>query len=437
MRWTSFLPLLGALTFGAPAPEARAAPGEPPAVLANRQLPAPTSATNTCASCHATLTDAKLRAPAHDFATSVHADERIGCVGCHKGDARDPTVAAHSKAAGFNPHPTHAEVAGICGGCHSDAAFMRRLNGRLPIGQLALYSLSLHGRLSSEGDADAPNCAVCHGKHAILSPTSPRSPVNRANVAKLCGGCHGDPKLMAKYGIRTDQYDRWAKSVHGQAFREGNVKAPSCTGCHGAHSSAPPDTSSVGRACGRCHEEELGFFEQSPHSKGFRDRGLAQCVACHGNHDIAPATALLVGTTPEATCMKCHTHDEKPRKVASDISELLRGARDDAAAARAQLARAESRGLHVAGATYALDRITTAELRVRGVVHTLDPARVQVRVAAVDAAASEVLELVAAAERTRRDERRGYYVALALAFMVLGTLALKAFELRRRRLGGP
>ena len=104
--------------------------------------------------------------------------------------------------------------------------------------------------------------------------------MNRANVAKLCGGCHGDPEMMAKYGLRTDQYEKWTKSVHGQAFRAGNPNAPTCTGCHGAHSSAPPDASSVARACGRCHEEEMGFFEQSPHSQGFRERGLAQCVAC-------------------------------------------------------------------------------------------------------------------------------------------------------------
>jgi hypothetical protein len=145
----------------------------------------------------------------------------------------------------------------------------------------------------------------------------------------------------------------------------------------------------------------------------------------------------MVGTTPDATCMKCHTQDEKPRKVASDISELLRGARDGAASARAEFARAETKGLHVAGAGFALERMTTAELRVRGIVHTLDPARVQARVAAVDASAAEVFQLVAAAEQARRVERRGYFVALALAGLVLGTLVLKSLQLRRRRLGEP
>ena len=428
---------------GGPAPDGSAAPAAAssgaPATSAtgpHRSLPPPIDAANTCASCHATLSDAKLRAPAKEFGGSVHRDERIGCVGCHKGDPRDPTVGAHSKAAGFIPHPEHAQVATICGGCHSDAAFMRRINARLNVGQAALFNLSLHGKLSAAGDDQAPNCAVCHGKHDVLPPSSPRSPVNRANVAKLCGGCHGDAKRMAKYELRTDQFAKWEKSVHGVAFAKGNPNAPTCTNCHGAHSATPPDASSVGRACGRCHEQELGFFEQSPHSRGFRRRGLAECVACHSNHDVAPATSLLVGTSANATCMKCHSQDEKPRQVADEIATKLKGARDRAAQARATVARAHEMGLHVTGAAWALDQVSTAEQKLRGVVHTLDPARLDAPVAAVEQAAADAEKLVHDAEATRRVERQGYYVALGLAGLLFLALALKSLQLDRRRRQG-
>lgn len=410
------------------APSARPSP--------QRALPSPTDAANTCAVCHATLADATLRAPVKECAGSAHRDDRIGCVGCHRGDPRDPTASAHSKALGFEPHPTHAEVAGICGGCHSDPAFMRRLNGRLPVGQAALFNLSLHGRLSAAGDTDAPNCAVCHGKHDIVSPTSPRSPVNRLNVAKLCSGCHSDTKRMAKYDVKTDQFSKWEKSVHGLAFEKGSPNAPTCTGCHGAHSSAPPDASSVAHACGRCHETEMALFERSAHSQAFRKRGIAQCVACHGNHDIAPASPLLVGTTAESACMKCHENDAKPRQVAEEISSLLGGAAERAAAARASVAHAQEKGLGVPGAKYALDRVATRELALRGVVHTLDPARVATGVAEVDRAIAETQRLVAAAEQERKLELRDYYVALALAILLLVTLALKARQLDRRRRTG-
>jgi predicted CXXCH cytochrome family protein len=337
---------------------------------------------------------------------------------------------------GFRPHPTHSEVPQICGGCHSDAAFIRQINGRLAVGQAALFNISLHGKLTAAGDPAAPDCSSCHGKHDVISPASPLSPVNRANVAKLCRGCHADRDRMARYQIPTDQFEKWEASVHGKAFAAGNPNAPTCTGCHGAHASAPPDAASVAHACGRCHEQEMQLFEQSPHSQGFRKRGLAQCVACHSNHDVTPATALMVGTGPDATCMKCHGHDEKPRKVADDIAGLLRGARARASEAREGVANARAEGLRVSGASYALDRVATAETKVRSVVHTLDPARVEAVVGEIDQAASEALSLVASAERDRRTERRGYYAALALAGLLLITLVLKARQLDRRRARG-
>jgi hypothetical protein len=421
------------------APAGQAAPATPAAAESARprELPSPMTAANTCASCHATLSDQKLREPAKENSSSVHRDDRLACVGCHKGDPRDPTVGAHSKAMGFEPHPTHAEVPKVCGGCHSDANFMRRINSRIGVGQQALYELSLHGRLTAAGDTNAPNCADCHGKHDILSPSAPLSHVNRANVAKLCGGCHADTKRMAKYDIKTNQLAQWEKSVHGQAFAKGNPNAPTCTGCHGAHASTPPDSASVAHACGRCHEDEMTLFEQSPHSQAFRKRGITQCVACHSNHDVAPASPLLVGMTPEAACSKCHMNDEKPRKVADDISTMLRGARDRAARARADVAEAHELGLKIVGASFALDKIKTAELKGRSVVHTLDPTRVEASVGDIDRAAEATEKLVADAKEIRRQERHDYYVALGLAGLFLVTLSLKVLQLERRRRRGP
>lgn len=432
-RW---LLLVGVLWVAFGESSARAEPDasapDASATAPSRSLGSPTEATNTCANCHSTLADDKLRAPAKEFAHSAHRDERIGCVGCHKGDPQDPTVGAH-KAVGFIAHPTHAEVPVVCGGCHSDASFMRQINGRIPVGQAALFQLSLHGKLTAAGDTAAPSCADCHGKHDIISPSSPLAPVNRLNAAKLCGGCHSDQQRMAKYEIPTDQLEKWQRSVHGRAFAKGNPNAPTCTGCHGAHSAAPPDTASVAHACGRCHESEMNLFEQSPHSKGFRQRGFAQCVVCHSNHDVEPATELLVGTTANATCMKCHDNDEKPRKVAADISAMLGGARQKAAEARDSVKRANDSGLHVSGAAYALDKLATAELKLRGVVHTLDPARVQAQVDDVQSDAAEAVRFVHDAEEARKTERRGYYLALALAALLFGLLAFKAYQLDRRR----
>jgi hypothetical protein len=92
----------------------------------------------------------------------------------------------------------------------------------------------------------------------------------------------------------------------------------------------------------------------------------------------------------------------------------------------------------VSGAAYSLYQVTTAETQVRGVVHTLDPARVQALVSSIDAAVADTLSAVAKARHERLVERRGYYVALGLAALLLVTLVLKAIQLdRRRRQGGP
>lgn len=180
-----------------------------------------------------------------------------------------------------------------------------------------------------------------------------------------------------------------------------------------------------------CFEKELSYFEQSPHQKGFGDRGRGQCVACHGNHDIAPASAMLAGTSADSTCMKCHNDDAKPRQVAEEIASMLRRARDSAAGARVAVGRARALGLHVPGASLSLAQVSTAEIQLRGVVHALAAEKLEGPVASVEAAVAETNQLIAAAERARGVERRGYYVALAIAAALLVALGLKQRALDR------
>ena len=289
-------------------------------------------ATNTCASCHATLTDDQAaRAREGVPRTASTATIASAASAATRATRAIPPSARTRGRRASTPHPTHAEVPEICGGCHSDAAFMRHINARLPVGQA--------GALQPEPPRQAhrrrrrptrPSCADCHGKHDILPPVvaalagQPRR-TSRSSAAAATPTRSG----WASTRSRRTSSTKWEQSVHGQAFRKGNPNAPTCTGCHGAHSATPPDASSVARACGRCHEEEMKFFEQSPHSKGFRKRGLARVRRLPRQpRRRARRRALLVGTTPDATCMKCHSHDDKPRKVAERASPaLLRGAR--------------------------------------------------------------------------------------------------------------
>lgn len=422
---------------GAPAASGSAKPSTQATEAADAGASAPSHKrperdANTCVSCHLTLADAKLRVVAEQFQQSVHHDERIGCIACHKGNPNDPTVQAHDPATGFIVHPPHDQIAAICGGCHEDPTFVRRFNTRLPSDQKKLYELSIHGKLAGSGDSAAPTCSDCHGTHAIESVASPNARVNRLRVVELCAKCHADKQYMAPYNISTDQVDKWKKSVHGQAVADGSDAAPTCTGCHSPHAGTLPGTLTVAAFCGRCHREERDLFLQSPHSRAFRKLGLAECVPCHGHHDVARAT-WLAGMGPDTACARCHSKDDKPKQVALGIGALLARADASERAVRSDLDSARSSGLFIPQAAFALDQLRTEKLKLVTRVHTLDLSQLDDQVQVVEKKAAEARSFIGRARLERRIERRGYYAALAVASVLFVLLLFKARELARRR----
>ncbi|MBX3125879.1 MAG: hypothetical protein KF718_04155 [Polyangiaceae bacterium] len=398
--------------------------------LRERRAARPEAHPNTCATCHASLPEAKLRLPAVQYEKSVHKDPRIGCVGCHKGDPEDPTVRAHA-AEGFIPRPPHDAVSAICGGCHSDARFIREFNPRLQVDQATLYHLSLHSKLSAAGDRNAPNCADCHGAHDVSRVDALTAPVHPKNVVELCGKCHSDRERMKPYETTTDQVLRWQRSLHAEVFATDQAAAPTCTGCHGAHAGAAAAGSTT-HVCGACHEEQLKYVRQSPHAKPFEQLGLSECTPCHDKHE-ALATRWLVGMAADSACGKCHSLDEKVHTAADEIATLLSGVRERSEAARESLQDARRAGLLIRGAGPILDELRTQELKLRTVVHTVDKNQIRVVARAADEASLQAMRLADQARTDRRVERRGYYFALGLSLLLLLLLAAKAVQLERRR----
>lgn len=392
---------------------------------------------NTCVTCHLTLSEPRLRLVAEQFSQSVHRDERIGCVACHKGNPLDPTVQAHDKSTAFVVRPSHQQLASLCGGCHEDPTFVRRFNARLPVDQKRLFELSRHGKIAAAGDEHSPNCGDCHGTHDVQAVASPTAPVNRRHVVDLCSRCHGDAEAMKPYGLTANQPDKWRRSVHGKAFAAGNERAPACTGCHSPHAGTLPGTATVAALCDRCHQDERELFLKSPHARAFRKLGLADCVPCHGDHDVT-RSSWLAGMTPDSACSKCHTQDEKPKQVAGQIAQMLSDVEADEHGMKVAIDDARQRGLFMPSAQYSLERLHTARLRLVATVHTLDLERLGGDVAAAKAIAQEGRGLVDGAQRARALERRGYYAAIAVASILFILLTLKAAQVARRRArGGP
>jgi formate dehydrogenase gamma subunit len=282
-----------------------------------------------CAGCHAGRGPHDVRAAPKDFA---------GCVTCHPRESGEFAVSVHGVAIENGdseaatcwschgaPHavqsradagsPTSRErLAATCAGCHADRELMVRRKITIPEAT-ALYEQSVHGRSQNRS---AATCNDCHESHRLKPATDPTSSINRGNIARTCGRCHGE------------QARAYQASIHGTALERGVLRAPTCTDCHGEHkirgprdADSPVTASSVTRTCAHCHEAQgiretyglpagrLGTYQDSFH--GLAARGgspaVANCASCHGEHDVLPSSdprsAIHPGKLP-ATCGKCH-----------------------------------------------------------------------------------------------------------------------------------
>lgn len=135
---------------------------------------------NTCGRCHAKQAS-DYRMSIHGAALARGVMAAPTCTDCH-GEHRirgpreaDSPVAARS-------------VTQTCSHCH-EAQGIRETYG-LPAGRLGTYQDSFHGLAARGGSPAVANCASCHGEHAILPSSDPRSPIFAKNLPATCGRCH-------------------------------------------------------------------------------------------------------------------------------------------------------------------------------------------------------------------------------------------------------
>jgi uncharacterized protein with PIN domain len=209
--------------------------------------------------------------------------------------------------------PALADDDNPCLVCHGEKTFTTKRGSRT----VSLYvdakkfSASVHGSLS------------CTGCHADLEGKELPHDVPLAKVE--CGRCHD-----------TEQKDM-AESLHGRAAARGDVLAPRCTSCHGAHDIIPVANPRSAVAplripfvCGACHQEGapvarqrnipeshiLENYSESIHGEGLLKKGLvvaATCASCHTAHKILPHTdprSSIARKNIAKTCTRCHAEIE-------------------------------------------------------------------------------------------------------------------------------
>lgn len=390
-------------------------------------------AVDTCTACHEALDDQRLQAPAKAAVSDVHHLQGVTCAGCHGGDpsAEDAGVAM-DPARGFIGKPEPTAIPGLCGSCHSDAAFMLRYAPNIPTDQLAQYRTSRHGLALAKGDGNVAVCSSCHGAHGVLPASDARSPVYPTRIVDTCGTCHGNASLMSRYGIKGGELADYKRSVHYEALaRKNDLSAPTCNDCHGSHGATPPGISSVSNVCGTCHVSQRERFDVSPHKDAFAAISQPACEACHGNHAVVSPSDSFIGVAEGQACGTCHSADDAGAAAAGAIAAALARVHERLAATAERVKRAERAGMLMDDAEVRLEEAHQSLVVARVEIHSVSPERVESQTRAVLDAAKVADDLAAAAEAEIRYRRTGLFVSLAVIALAIVALVAKIRRLER------
>lgn len=308
----------------------------------------------------------------------IHLQAGLSCAGCHGGDpSTDDDEMAMSESAGFVGVPDRKDIPAFCGKCHSNIDIMREYQPRINTDQVSQYYTSVHGMQLKKGDKKVATCISCHSTHDIMSAKDPRSKTHALNIPQTCNTCHGDKELMAEYGIHTNQYEQYAKSVHGIALLEReDTGAPACNDCHGNHGAAPPGIE-LAKVCGTCHIQNEEYFSKTQMAEEFKSEELHACLECHGTHGIDKPTDDMVGTGKESICMDCHEDGDRGYIVADSINVMLKNVVAAYDTALVKQEEVQIVGMDDVEMSFLLQDAHQGLIHSRTLVHTFDPQQVK------------------------------------------------------------
>ncbi len=250
------------------------------------------------------------------------------CMKCHDKRTTVSSNDGRSLYVDFNEvkHSRHTNVS--CSQCHSqvNASHVRpceTIKQKVECAQCHAeigqdYMVSIHGKLSSKADKNAPTCKECHGTHGVMGKADPNSKTFATNIPDLCASCHreGNKAAMKYTGTQHEIIEHYTESIHGKGLlKSGLTVTATCTNCHSSHKILPKtDTLStvnpknVPTTCGKCHHGIEEQFENSIHAKfkSTPDRPLPVCSDCHTAHTIQRADAQGFKLDIMTKCGRCH-----------------------------------------------------------------------------------------------------------------------------------
>lgn len=405
---------------------------------------AQTASDSQCVICHRGLPEARLSAPAAQFAgADVHRERRFTCVDCHGGDgAAVDTERAHDRARShFQGVPAGTALIKTCARCHSDAELMRRYAPRQRVDQETEYAASVHGKRLAQGDRGVATCVSCHGAHGVRPVQDTKSPVFATNVAATCAACHASPTHMQGRTladgstVSTSQTADYHKSVHAASLAKGDTRgAPTCNDCHGNHGAAPPGIDAVTNVCGTCHAVFAERFDASVHKELF-SKG---CVECHSNHAVVKSRDDMLGSTAPGICATCHSGpDDKGAQTADALRAALERLKTDVNETESLITRIRHAGMEVGAQELALADARTKLTVARTELHASDRSRVDPVLADGQAIVADVQAAAARALDELRFRRLGLALSLSAILLVVVALILKIRQIDRRPANRP
>lgn len=214
--------------------------------------------------------------------------------------------------------PPKQETEKYCLSCHGDST----LSTTLPSGErLSLYISQTNLRHSVHSFVGI-ECEACHNEirdypHPEIKYQTKRE-LSRAYY-QTCEKCH------------STNYEKSQDSMHAKAAENGNLDAPVCTDCHGAHDVQPPDEprSLISETCSQCHSEIVDTYRQSVHGAALMkddNPDVPVCTNCHGVHNIQdPRTVQFRVAEPEL-CAGCHANQELMSKygLSADVYSIYK-----------------------------------------------------------------------------------------------------------------
>lgn len=159
----------------------------------------------------------------------------------------------HGSHGVMKPDEPRSKISTSCGSCHK--------------GVYGEYSKSVHGAALENGqNGDVPVCTDCHGTHTIRNAETASF---RLSSPEMCGKCHRDGELMAKYGLSPNVFKTYLQDFHGVTVSLTRRQGPDnwtdkavCSDCHGVHDimsvkqrSAAELKENVVASCRKCHPE--------------------------------------------------------------------------------------------------------------------------------------------------------------------------------------